>query len=168
MLAAYRRTRSEESFRALYRACTPRLYGFALRLSRGDAEAAGEIVQSAWVRCLDRMEAFRPDGDLARWLNGIAVNCWREFCRSQGREAPEETAPAEVTGTGDATTRWLDRLALQQAVDRLPAGYHEVLLLHDVEGYTHEEIADLLSIAPGTSKSQLSRARRALRLALSV
>jgi RNA polymerase sigma-70 factor (ECF subfamily) len=160
LVDAYLASREEKAFRALYRRHTPALLGMALRLSRGDEPKAQEIVQSAWIRAARALAGFRWESSLKSWLTGIAINCWRESCRRNGRaeivELPElPAAPAQ--------RRVIHRLDLERAIARLPDGYREVLLLHDVEGYTHDEIGSLMGIRNGTSKSQLSRARRAVR-----
>lgn len=164
LLEQHRAEPTEPSFHLLYQACTPRLYGFALRLARGDAEEASDLVQETWLRALTRLDRYRSGCSVAAWLNGFVLNCWRETRRNRARLliGPTPDGPA-ARDTADA---WLDRIALSRAVDALADGYREVLLLHDVEGHTHEEIADLLGVTVGTSKSQLSRARRALRAQL--
>lgn len=163
-VAAFLEARDEAAFDALYRRHGPRLYGLALRLSGGDPEAAAEVVQEAWARAIPRLGSFRWESSLGTWLGAIAVNCWREQRRRQGRETEWDAsleavmaAPPERPGKGVDVTR---------ALDGLPPGYRTVLVLFGVYGYSHDEIASLLGIAPGTSKSQLSRARRALRAAL--
>ena len=160
LVDAYLLRREERAFRDLYRRHTPAMYGTVLRMSRGDATLAEDAVQAAWIRAATRLDSFRWESSLRSWLTGIAINCWRESWRRAGRaeivELPDlPIAPAQL--------RVIHRLDLQRAIDRLPDGYREVLLLHDVEGYTHDEIGRLMGIRNGTSKSQLSRARRAVR-----
>jgi RNA polymerase sigma-70 factor (ECF subfamily) len=150
----------EEAFRLLFRRYTPRLYAVALRLCGGRSDAAEDAVQTAWLRAARRLDGFEWRSSLATWLTGIAINCVREARR---RPAPESVAaevldrlPAPLVPVGD-------RVDLDRAIAALPDGYREVLVLHDVEGFTHEEIATALGIAAGTSKSQLFHARRAVR-----
>ncbi len=101
---------------------------------------------------------------LKTWLAGIALRWWREEQRSAGSQADhlvEESAPP-----APPIHREIERVDLERAVAALPSGYRAAIVLHDVEGYTHEEVASLLGVTAGTSKSQLSRARRALRALL--
>jgi RNA polymerase sigma-70 factor (ECF subfamily) len=163
LAAAFAARRDEHAFRALYRRHTPALYAFALRLSSGAVHDAEEIVQDVWIRATTRLAQFDGRSALRTWLCGIAVNCWRERQRAspaRSFDALNESVAAAPAADDGA------QLDLDRAIARLPAGYRAVLLLHDVEGYTHDEIAAMLGIDPGTSKSQLSRARKALRASL--
>jgi RNA polymerase sigma-70 factor, ECF subfamily len=149
----------------LYRAHTPSLFRLALRILGRSGQDSEEVVQNTWVRAVQGLGSFRWESSLRTWLAGIAVNACREIIRERTRErAMTETAliaepavPAPAPGA---------KIDLERILAGLPDGYREILVLHDVEGYTHEEIARLLQIEPGTSKSQLSRARRALRARL--
>jgi RNA polymerase sigma-70 factor (ECF subfamily) len=167
LVADFLARRDEAAFRRLYAAHAPRLFLFLLRLSGGRRSEAEELLQETWVRAAERLGSFRWESKLATWLHGIAWNARREAFRARGPiEAPlaEESVaalPGTSGGPGEA------RLDLERALRDLPEGYREVLLLHDVEGYTHEEIGVLLGISPGTSKSQLSRGRALLRRRLS-
>jgi RNA polymerase sigma-70 factor, ECF subfamily len=157
------RTRDEAAFRTLYRRHTPALYRLALRLGGGDGPWAEELVQRTWIRAVEGLGSFAWRSSLSSWLGGIAINCarelWREArTRSETGPVDEVAAPRPVAAE--------ERVDLERAIERLPAGYREVFVLHDVEGYTHAEIGGLLGIEPGTSKSQLSRARQRLRTAL--
>lgn len=161
-VAAFLEDRDEAAFDVLYDRHAPRLYGLALRLTGDEAEAA-EVVQETWARAIPKLESFRWESSLGTWLGAIAVNCWRERHRRRGREIgghpslEDAAAPVRRPGTG---------IDVARAVDALPTGYRTVLVLFGVYGYSHAEIATLLGISTGTSKSQLSRARRALRRAL--
>jgi RNA polymerase sigma-70 factor (ECF subfamily) len=155
-------TRSEGAFRALYRRHTAAMHAVAKRLLGGNEADAEDVIQEAWVRAARSLPGFRWRSTLRVWLTGIAVNCARNRYRRRSAEAvsssrvTELPAPAHLEGA-------IDRVALERAVERLPDGYREVLVLHDVYGYTHDEIGEMLGIESGTSKSQLSRARNALR-----
>lgn len=151
--------RSEEAFRALYGAHSPYLYCLALRLTGGRAAEAEEVVQEAWIRTIRRLESFRWKSALRTWIAGILINCWRERQRRRD-DRGQELEPSMRAVDGKAT---LDRLDLERCVSSLPEGQREVLILFHIEGYSHDEIANLLDIAPGTSKSRLFEARRALR-----
>jgi RNA polymerase sigma-70 factor (ECF subfamily) len=104
---------------------------------------------------------------LSTWLGGIAINCARELWREgRGRDEAHDEERDEVPVARGSPAGPEDRIDLERAIERLPQGYRQVFVLHDVEGYTHEEIGGLLGIEAGTSKSQLSHARRRLRSAL--
>lgn len=142
----------------------PRLYGLALRLNGGDAAGAEDVVHDVWIRAVERLPTFRWESALSTWLGGFVVNAVRDRSRQDARELPgvEDDHPANDI----ALLQTADRVDLERAIAQLPAGFRHVLILHDVEGYTHEEIAALLGVVPGTSKSQLARARGAVRRAL--
>ncbi len=150
--------RSEAAFDALYERHAPRMYGLARRLLGRAAGDADDVLQTAWMRAAPRLASFRGDSSLSTWLCGFIVNCCRE--RGPGRLLSLDV-PAVTEAAFD------EPIDIHRALAALPDGYRAVLLLHDVEGYTHLEIGALLGIEAGTSKSQLSRARRAMREQLS-
>ena len=167
LVAAFLRSGSEAAFRRLYRRHAERLYPLVRRLA-GDPAEADELFQECWVRVVERLPSFGWRSSLATWIAGIALNCVREARRRRGLDRAsgadgDAVEPVDATFDG-ARVAALD---VEEALARLSPGYREVLLLHDLQGHTHEEIAELLSIAIGTSKSQLSRARRAARAMLS-
>lgn len=117
-----------------------------------------------WIKAVERLGTFRWESSLATWLSGFVINAIREHSRSDRKE---ESGVDELHSADDLVLlQAADRLDLERAIAGLPAGFRQVLILHDVEGYTHEEIAALLDIVPGTSKSQLARARSSVRRAL--
>lgn len=154
-------------FRELYRQHVGRVYALCLRMS-ADGARAEELTQDVFVRAWEKLGSFRGESAFSSWLHRIAVNIVLADRRSSrrreqrvavtddlgSRERPGEESPA---GLG---------IDLERAIAALPAGAREVFLLHDVEGFRHEEIAALTGIAAGTSKAQLFRARRLLREAL--
>lgn len=154
------RTRDEATFRELYRRHTPALYPLALRLVGGSEGEAQDAVQDTWLRACKTLSGFEWRSSLRTWLTGILINRVREMSRERGRRSEEELS-------GDypqrAAARPGQRVDMEHAIAHLPAGYRHVLVLHDVEGYTHEEISARLEISVGTSKSQLHHARKALR-----
>lgn len=158
LVRQFQRTRSEQAFRALYRAHTPALYALAFRLTGGDQHEAEELVQESWVRAVRAMVTFRGESAFRSWLSGVLVNVRRERLRAawQTIDAWIDERPAPET-RGDAT------LDLERAIATLPEGARDVFVLHDVYGYTHEEIGAMLGIVAGTSKSQLTRARGLMR-----
>ena len=159
LAAAVVRNGDETAFRLLYRRHTPRLYQVLLRLLQGDVAEAEDAVQETWLRAALALDSFRWESAFPTWLTGIGLNVARHALRARRRSPvsvtdPEPAAPPQHPD---------GRLDLERAIARLPDGYRTVLVLHDVEGWTHEEIGLRLDIAPGTSKSQLSAARRAMR-----
>lgn len=166
LAAAVARSGDEAAFRALYRRHTPALYRLALRLGGGDEPWAEELVQRSWIRAVEGLGAFGWRSALSTWLGGIAINCARELWRESRGEATLAEVGNEMPASRDSPSGPEDRIDLDRAIERLPHGYRQVFVLHDVEGYTHEEIGGLLGIEAGTSKSQLSHARRRLRAAL--
>lgn len=156
--------RDEKSFRTLYRRHTPRLFLFALRLSGGNEADAEDVVQETWVRACDRLAGFRWESAFSTWLCGIGLNVAREFIRRRSRSPIDASDdPPDVPAR---RVNLDERVDLEAAVASLPDGARVVLVLHDIEGMKHGEIAERLDISEGTSKSQLHDARRALRAAL--
>lgn len=160
LVSAFLRARDEEAFRSLYRSHTPRLYRIAYRLLRGDPQTAEELIQNVWIRAVGRLPDFRWDSSLRTWLTGILINCVREAERERQPLRAVTQQPLEASMDPPAGP---ERIDLERAVAGLPDGYREILVLHDIEGYSHREIAGLLGINEGTSKSQLSQARHAVR-----
>jgi RNA polymerase sigma-70 factor (ECF subfamily) len=154
------RGRDEGAFRALYRRHTPRLFQFVLRLLGGNELDAEDTVQDTWIKAAENLEQFRWESSLHTWLTGIALNRCRQQFRRQDRNW---LAIREDLGVASRNDRPHERIDLDAALQGLPPGYRTVVVLHDVEGYTHKEIAERLAISANTSKSQLSRARHALR-----
>ena len=139
------------------------MYALCLRLTGSRAEAE-ERTQDVFVQAWRRLSSFRGESAISTWLHRLTVNLVLTARRGAGRRerrvrSVEDPAALETP----VAPRPGDRLDLERAIARLPEGAREVLVLHDVEGYTHEEIAGLCGIAPGTSKAQLFRARRLLR-----
>jgi len=157
-------TGDERAFRELYRRHTPALYQLVLRMLGGVAPDAEDVVQEAWVRAVRQLAKFRWESSLRTWLTAIGLNLARETLRKRARARTEEID--ERLGLSARPVRDAERIDLERAIARLPNGYRAVLVLHDVEGFTHEEISRQLQIAVGTSKSQLFDARRAIRTLL--
>ena len=153
--------------RALYEAHVDRVYRLAYRLA-GDDDLARDFTQETFIRAFARLESFRGDSALSTWLHAIAtsvvLNGLRKVKRLRGRETDLEAADG-VTGARRAAEPDL-KTRLYAAIEALADKYRTVFVMHDVEGYTHEEIATALNVEVGTSKAQLSRARAKLREAL--
>lgn len=165
LVTAFLRRRDERAFLRLYRRHTDRLYGMAVRLLGGPEEAQ-DAVQETWARAVRALPGFRWESALSTWMCAILIRHCRERWRSPREGADDGALRGEPGAEDKVLLHLVDRLALERAIAALPDGYRHVLVLHDIEGYTHEEIARMSDIEPGTSKSQLSRARRALRRSL--
>ena len=163
LVEEFLRTRGEGEFRLLYRRHTPRMYAMAMRLLGGVMVEAEEAVQESWVRAIERLNAFEWRSALSTWLIAILINRCRERIRQRGRR---EVTNLEIVEGGRSPAGELQD-DLERAIARLSDGAREILVLHDVAGFTHAEIAERLGIQQGTSKSQLSRARAKLRHFLS-
>ena len=154
-----------EAVESLYRLHADRVYTVVRRLA-GDAAQADDWAQEAWLRAIRALPSFRGQAMFSTWLHRIAINCAlygrrrRERLRSREAELPEEVAVAGREAPP------LLRMRLERALERLPEGMRRVMVLHDVEGYTHEEIGAMLGVAPGTCKSQLFKARAKMRAML--
>jgi RNA polymerase sigma-70 factor (ECF subfamily) len=147
----------ERSFVCLYRRHSPAVYGLLSRLVGPLQSDAGDLLQETWMRAAARLTAFRGDAQFRTWLSGIALNCYREWRRRSDRHPHVELGDAVALTDRDPDPD------IARVLEGLPAAFREVLVLHDIEGYTHDEIARLIEIEPGTSKSRLSRARELFR-----
>ena len=169
LVATYLAALDEAAFRTLYRRHTPSLWRLALRLARGAEDEARDIVQETWLRAVRKLPGFRWESSLRTWLVSIALNCAREHERAAERSTPVPDVDAVIAlgphaeSPKETADPPVDPLDLARAIDTLPDGYRQVLVLHDIEGFTHVEIGRALGIEPGTSKSQLHRARAHVR-----
>ena len=153
--------------RALYDAHVDRVYRLAYRMS-GQDDLAQDFTQDAFIRAFERLHEFRGEAAFSTWLHSIAVsvtlNGMRRVKTQRLREADlDETVGASLPAAGRREAEPDLKRRMAAAIEALPEGYRTVFLMHDVEGYTHEEIAAALGVQPGTSKAQLSRARAKLR-----
>ena len=149
--------------RALYDTHAPRVYALAYRLS-GDPEKAREITQDTFIRAFSRLSQFRGDAALGTWLHRIAVTVVSNSRRTDlrfGREVTLDEASSVQATAAESDPDLKECIA--RAVDRLSEAYRTTLIMHDIEGYTHAEIAGILGVPEGTSKSRLSAARAQLR-----
>jgi RNA polymerase sigma-70 factor (ECF subfamily) len=150
------------AFERLYRKHVPRVYGLIRRmLSEDDVD---EIAQDIFVRAWQKLGTFRGEAAFGTWLHRLAVNvilARRETLGTRRKRYVEGDAVLETVPTRRPGPEL--SMDFETAMQRLPDGAREVFILHDVEGYRHEEIAQMLGLATGTSKSQLHRARMALR-----
>ena len=149
--------------RALYDTHVDRVYRLTFRMA-GDATLAQEFTQDTFVRAFERLGTFRGDSALSTWLHTIAVSVALNGLRKVRRLRREvQLDHAESLGSDKPRSDPLLRKRLDEAIDQLPPGYRTVFLMHDLEGFTHEEIGAALGIEAGTSKAQLFRARARLR-----
>ncbi len=150
--------------RALYDAHVDRVYRLAFRMA-GDDDLARDFTQDAFIRAFSRLDDFRGDSAFGTWLHtitvSVALNGLRKVKRLRTREV--ELDGAAMVGTMVRRSDPDLRERLHAAIDALPPGYRNVFVMHDVEGFTHEEIGRALGIETGTSKAQLFRARARLR-----
>jgi RNA polymerase sigma-70 factor (ECF subfamily) len=153
--------------RALYDAHVDRVFRLVYRMA-GDLERAQDYTQETFIRAFDRLSGFRGEAALSTWLASIAISITFNGLRKVRRIREREVSLDENLQVGRAGREAEPDLKerLTQAIDDLPEGYRAVFVMHDVEGYTHEEIGTSLGVHPGTSKAQLFRARARLREAL--
>ncbi|MCA1585351.1 MAG: RNA polymerase sigma factor [Acidobacteria bacterium] len=153
------------AFERMYRAHLSRVYNLARRMAGPDA--ADELTQDVFVRVWQKLRTFRGESSFATWLHRLAVNVIIERFRSLGtardRFLPDGDTALEHMSGAPAAVRYDTGMDLDTAMARLPPGARQVFVLHDVEGYRHDEIGEFLGVSVGTSKSQLHRARMTLR-----
>jgi RNA polymerase sigma factor (sigma-70 family) len=165
-----RRSRSGDlkAFEEIYRRHVGRVHGLCRRLT-GEVDRAQDLTQAAFLRAWQKLGSFREGGPFNAWLLKLTTNLVYEDRRAWTRKwgRLEATLDLDTVGPPVEARRSPDAaLDLDWALDGLPAGARDVFVLHDVEGYRHEEIAEATGVSVGTSKSQLHRARRLLREAL--
>jgi RNA polymerase sigma-70 factor (ECF subfamily) len=154
------------AFERLYRAHVDRVYALCVRMV-ADRSLAEELTQDVFVRAWEKLSLFRGESSFGTWIHRLTVNLVLNRRDSDGRRdrrtvddaATMESLPARPLAPGD-------RMDLDKAIAGLPPGARRVFILHDVEGFKHEEIAEQLGITSGGSKAQLHRARLLLREAL--
>ena len=157
------------AFERLYRANLGRVFGLCLRLCDGDRSRAEQHTQDAFVRAWEKLPGFRGESQFSTWMHRLTVNLvlgehrllkrWVTFDEGTSHGDDVDSGPTGEWGE-HPQERMGDRMDLERA---LPKGARTVLMLHDIEGYQHDEIASLTGIAVGTSKAQLHRARRLMR-----
>ncbi len=161
-----------QAFQALYDKHKRRVYSLCLRMTSNTAEAE-DLTQEAFLQLYRKIGTFRGESAFSTWLHRLSVNVVLMHLRKKSlpvvsleetTQPGEEDTPKKDFGAEDiALAGSLDRLQLQKAVDDLPPGYRTIFVLHDVEGYEHNEIAEIVGCSIGNSKSQLHKARMKLR-----
>lgn len=165
-LIAKAREGDERAVRALYDRYSPRVYAVVRRIV-GEDDLAEDCAQEAWIRALRALPGFRGEARFGTWLHRIAVNSALQMIRKEKKRTERETSiPVDLPVSPSVGDPLLAK-KLQAALDQLSPGMREVLILHDVEGYTHAEIGEVLGVTAGTSKSQLFKARARMRVLLS-
>ncbi len=146
----------------LYRAHAPAVHDYALRSSR-NRDVAEEVTQETFIRAFRSIARFKGQSKFRTWLFSIAINRLRTEMGKRGRRASEIEFDDLELGEETPTPNGMSRRTLLRALDELPDGYREVVLMHDLMGMGHQEIAELRETSVGTSKSQLHKARAKLR-----
>lgn len=155
-----------EAFERLYRRHLPRVSALARWFV--DPSEVEDAVQEIFIRVWQKLGTFAGQSAFGTWLHRVAVNLLLRRRQNHGRDRRRMAHdPEPLAAVAGPASRPDLRVAIERAVDTLPAGAREVFVLHDMEGYKHEEIAGLLGVDPGTSRSQLHRARMLLRRHLS-
>jgi len=157
-----------QSFEQLYERHHRRVYSLCLRMTTNAAEAE-DLAQEVFIQLFRKIGSFRGESAFTTWLHRLTVNQVLMHFRKRGVRMEQTTDDGEtpiqiVKGTADPNHMpVVDRIALGNAIKQLPPGYRTVFVLHDVEGHEHEEIAKMIGVSVGTSKSQLHKARMKLR-----
>lgn len=161
-----------QAFEALYRQSAGHVFALCLRMSR-DRERARELAHDAFVRAWEKLPTFRGEAAFGTWMHRLTVNLVLERQRSERRRAAHEVTVADRDADDDGHTEERtmlqlvrhdegERLDLEAAIRTLPPNARTVFVLHEVEGYRHDEIAASMGIAPGTVRAHLHRARQLL------
>jgi len=162
------------AFQVLYDLHKRRVYSLCLRMTSNTAEAE-DLAQEAFLQLFRKIGTFRGESAFSTWLHRLSVNVVLMHLRkkalpvvsleetTQGSSGEEDTPKKDFGAEDVALAGSIDRLQLQRAVESLPPGYRTIFVLHDVEGYEHNEIATIVGCSIGNSKSQLHKARMKLR-----
>lgn len=156
------------AFEELYRRHFRRVYALCLRML-SDPTQAEDLTQDVFIQLFNKIGSFRGESAFTTWLHRMTVNQVLMYFRKRSTKSEftsgdDETPDQIVKGTENPNAMpVIDRISLENAITKLPPGYRQIFVLHDVEGYEHGEIAEMLNISEGTSKSQLHKARLKLR-----
>jgi RNA polymerase sigma-70 factor (ECF subfamily) len=167
-LAARCRQGDADAFEHLYRAHAGRLYSLIFRMA-GSVPEAEDLLQEVFLNAHRKLGSFRGDSSLGTWLYRMAVNHCLDFLRGrQGKMARatgslDDEDAEEPVASAPLVPSAVSRIDLERAIARLPPGCRAAFILHDVEGFEHHEVAAMLGVSTGTSKSQLHKARMKLR-----
>ncbi len=157
-----------DAFETVYRQYAPRIYALASRMA-GSADTGEDLLQEIFLQAHRKMATFKGDSSLGTWLYRLAVNHCLDFVRSRRTKMDKVTDTLDGEQSVEPASRLetpIARIDLERALQALPEGCREAFVLHDIEGFDHREVAEMLGIAEGTSKSQVFKARMKLRAAL--
>jgi len=158
-----------DAFSELYTRYSSRIFTLVVRMS-GSPQTGEDLLQEIFLQAYRKIGSFKGDAALGTWLYRLALNHCLDFVRGRQAKMDKATDALEVDGHSAIATAPrespVERIDLERTIQQLPAGCREVFVLHDVEGYEHKEIAAMLGIAEGTSKSQVFKARMKLRALL--
>ena len=156
------------AFEETYQRHHRRVYAICLRMLQNAAEAE-DLTQDVFIQLYRKIGSFRGDSAFTTWLHRLTVNQvlmhFRKRTVKFEKTTEEGETPVQIVGGTENPRKMpiVDKIALESAIEQLPAGYKNVFVLHDIEGYEHEEVARILGCSVGTSKSQLHKARLKLR-----
>lgn len=159
-----------DAFESLYRQHANRLYNLACRMA--GPSMAEDLVQEVFLQAFRKLGSYRGESSLGTWLYRLTLNRCLDYLRSRGGQADRVTGSLDaedadpVAAPGRPSESNAARIDLERAIEQLPPSYRATFVLHDIEGYQHDEIARLLGIAEGSSKSLLHKARLRLRALL--
>ena len=158
------------AFEELYRQHAGRLFSLTSRMV-GSPQEAEDVLQEVFLHAYRKLDSFRGDSSLGTWLYRLGINQCLDHLRGRQARMSQATdslddASAEPAAAWSATPIAVNRIDLERAIGRLPEGCRAAFLLHDVEGFEHREVADILGVSEGTSKSQVHKARMKLRATL--
>ena len=164
----------ERGFERIYRLHSQRVYALCFRMTRGNAAEAEELTQESFLQLFRKIGTFRGESAFSTWLHRLAFNIvlmrlrkrnYRAVSLDEMFEPGEKTAGLEkyIASRDSRLCGTVDRMDLKRAIEQLPQGYKTVLILHDVQGYEHNEIAAMRGCSLGNSKSQLHKARARMR-----
>jgi RNA polymerase sigma-70 factor (ECF subfamily) len=157
-----------QAFETIYKRHHRRVYSLCLRMVANATEAE-DLTQEVFIQLFRKIGSFRGESAFTTWLHRLTVNHVLMHFRKRGVRLEKTTEEGEIgeiqdfLQAGAERPRFVDRIALDKAISELPPGYRTVFVLHDVEGFEHEEVANMLGVSVGTSKSQLHKARMRLR-----
>jgi RNA polymerase sigma-70 factor (ECF subfamily) len=155
-------------FEVLYRQQAPRIYSLACRMT-GSPEDGEDLLQEIFLQAYRKLGSFKGESTIGTWLYRLALNHCLDYVRSRQAKMTKLTDSLDVQSRTDPAARRdtpIARIDLDRALERLPDGCREAFVLHDVEGFDHKEVGEMLGIAEGTSKSQVFKARLKLRALL--
>jgi len=164
-LVARCRAGDVDAFETLYKQHGARIYSLASRMA-GSPEEGEDLLQEIFLQAYRKLDSFKGDASIGTWLYRLALNHCLDFVRSRRAKMGKLTDTLDTDGSIEPTALRetpVARIDLQRGIEQLPQGCREAFVLHDVEGYDHKEVAGMLGIAEGTSKSQVFKARMKLR-----